>query len=81
MNSLVLNRLSSSEAERHAVNVRVGISKFSSSAKNMIIMEDGFDYKGGDLVCKRCGSKNISIKSGMMVDRAICNSCGNEDYI
>lgn len=44
-------------------------------------MEDGFDYKGGDLCCKRCGSKNISIKSGMMVDRAICNSCGNEDYI
>ena len=46
-----------------------------------INMEDGFDYKGGDLVCKRCGSKNISIKSGMMIDRAICNSCGNEDYI
>ena len=41
----------------------------------------GFDYKDGQLICKRCGSKNISVKSGMMTDRAWCNNCGNEDYI
>ena len=42
---------------------------------------DGFDYKNGELVCKRCGSRNVSVRPGMMTDRAICNSCGNEDYI
>ena len=44
-------------------------------------MVDGFDYKNGELVCKRCGSRNVSVRAGMMTDRAVCNSCGNEDYI
>ena len=40
-----------------------------------------FDYKDGELICKKCGSRNVSVKAGMMVDRAWCNDCGNEDYI
>jgi uncharacterized Zn finger protein (UPF0148 family) len=40
-----------------------------------------FELKDGQIVCKKCGSKNVSIKSGMMVDRAWCNDCNNEDYI
>ena len=40
-----------------------------------------FELKNGQIVCKKCGSKNVSIKAGMMVDRAICHECGNEDYI
>lgn len=42
---------------------------------------EGFEYKNGELICKKCGSKNVFIRAGMMVDRAICNNCGNEDYI
>ena len=40
-----------------------------------------FELKNGQIVCKKCGSKNVSIKAGMMVDRAWCNDCNNEDYI
>jgi formylmethanofuran dehydrogenase subunit E len=40
-----------------------------------------FELKDGQIVCKKCGSKNVSIKVGMMVDRAWCNDCNNEDYI
>ena len=49
--------------------------------KSLLLIMDGFDYKNGELVCKRCGSRNVSVRAGMMTDRAICNSCGNEDYI
>ena len=49
--------------------------------KKFVIIMDGFDYKNGELVCKRCGSRNVSVRPGMMTDRAVCNSCGNEDYI
>jgi transcription elongation factor Elf1 len=45
-----------------------------------MVME-GFEYKNGELICKKCGSRNVSVRAGMMVDRAICNNCGNEDYI
>ena len=41
----------------------------------------GFDYKDGELICKKCGSRNVSVRAGMMVDRTWCNDCGNEDYI
>ena len=47
---------------------------------NVMVM-DGFEYKNGELICKKCGSRNVSVRAGMMVDRAICNNCGNEDYI
>jgi len=40
-----------------------------------------FDYKDGELICKKCGSKNVSVRCGMMTDRAYCKDCGNEDYI
>ena len=40
-----------------------------------------FELKDGQIVCKKCGSKNVSIKAGMMVDRAWCNDCNNEDYL
>ena len=40
-----------------------------------------FELKDGQIVCKKCGSKNVSIKAGMMVDRAICHECGNKDYL
>jgi len=40
-----------------------------------------FDYKNGEWVCKNCGSKNICVRPGMLVDRIICEDCGNEDYI
>jgi len=48
--------------------------------KNIFSM-DGFDFKDGQLVCKRCGSRNVSVKAGMMTDRAWCNNCGNEGYV
>ena len=47
---------------------------------NHLIM-NSFDYKDGELICKRCGSKNVSVRCGMMTDRAYCKDCGNEDYI
>jgi len=40
-----------------------------------------FELKDGQIVCKKCGSKNVSIKAGIMADRAWCNDCNNEDYI
>jgi len=40
-----------------------------------------FEYKNDQWVCKKCGSTNVSIKTGMMVDRAWCNNCNNEDYL
>ena len=40
-----------------------------------------FELKDGQIVCKKCGSKNVSIKAGMMVDRAWCRECNNEDYL
>ena len=42
---------------------------------------DGFDFKDGQLVCRRCGSINVSVKAGMMTDRVWCNNCGNEGYV
>ena len=42
---------------------------------------EGFDYIDGELACKKCGSRNVSVKAGMFVDRAWCNNCDNEDYI
>ena len=41
----------------------------------------GFDYKDGELICKQCGSRSVTVRPGMMTDRATCNNCGNEDYI
>ena len=41
----------------------------------------GFEYKNGEWVCKNCGSKNVCVRPGMLVDRAICEDCGNEDYL
>jgi formylmethanofuran dehydrogenase subunit E len=43
----------------------------------------GFDYDTTNMTlkCKRCGSMNVTVRPGMMADRAICNDCGNEDYI
>lgn len=41
---------------------------------------DGFDFKDGQLVCRRCGSRNVYVKAGMMTDRITCLNCGNEDY-
>lgn len=38
-------------------------------------------YVGNTWRCEKCGSTDIFIKCGMMVDRAICNNCGNEDYV
>ena len=52
----------------------------SNALINVMVM-DGFEYKNGELICKKCGSRNVSVRAGMMVDRAICNNCGNEDYI
>ena len=49
--------------------------------KIIYIYMEGFGYKNGELVCKVCGSRNVTVRPGMMTDRAICNSCGNEDYI
>ena len=37
--------------------------------------------KNDNIRCKRCGSTNVSVKARMMVDRAWCNNCGNEDYL
>lgn len=34
-----------------------------------------------ELKCKKCGSKNISIRPGMFVDLVICRDCGWEDHI
>jgi late competence protein required for DNA uptake (superfamily II DNA/RNA helicase) len=48
--------------------------------KKRMFSMDGFDFKDGQLVCRRCGSRNVSVKAGMMTDRAWCNNCGNEDY-
>ena len=31
--------------------------------------------------CKKCGSKNITIKPGMFVDLMTCKNCGWEDHI
>lgn len=44
---------------------------------------DGFDYDTSDMTlrCRRCGSIDVTVRPGMMTDRAICNVCGNEDYI
>ena len=42
---------------------------------------DGFDFKDGQLVCRRCGSKNVLVRPGMITDRAWCNNCGNEGYV
>jgi transcription elongation factor Elf1 len=39
------------------------------------------EYKNGELYCKKCGSRNISVRAGVMVDMAICKNCGNEDYL
>lgn len=41
----------------------------------------GFDYKDGELICRNCGSRMVTVHPGMMTDRAWCNNCGNEDYI
>lgn len=35
-------------------------------------------YENGELKCSKCGSKNISIRSGMMCDLYTCRDCGNE---
>ena len=40
-----------------------------------------FEYKNDQWVCKKCGSTNVFIKAGMMVDRAWCRECNNEDYL
>jgi len=37
--------------------------------------------KNGNIRCKKCGSNDVSVKAGMMVDRAFCNNCQNEDYL
>ena len=34
-----------------------------------------------EFVCNRCGSNNVAVKPGMMLDRITCLDCGNEDYI
>lgn len=52
-------------------------SVFSLYLCNMDIDRD----KNGNLYCCRCGSRSISIRAGMMVDRAICNNCGAEEYL
>lgn len=41
---------------------------------------DGFDSKDGQLVCRRCGSKNVLVRPGMITDRITCFNCGNEVY-
>lgn len=59
---------------RRSVIRSVGSNPIASSMST-------FELKNGQIVCKKCGSKNVSIKAGMMVDRAWCNNCNNEDYI
>lgn len=44
-------------------------------------MSKEFIYKNNHWVCQRCGSIRVSIISGFMVDRLICNDCYNEDYV
>jgi RNA polymerase subunit RPABC4/transcription elongation factor Spt4 len=44
-------------------------------------MKDIVKTNDGSLICRNCGSKNITVRPGMMVDRAICNNCGNEEYL
>lgn len=41
----------------------------------------GFDFVNGELICRKCGSRMVTVHPGMMTDRAWCNNCGNEDYI
>ena len=31
--------------------------------------------------CRKCGSRNITIRPGFFVDLLICNDCGWEDHI
>ena len=71
----VCDNWQSGALEKHWSVKRLGGSSPSTSAMST------FEYKNGQIVCKKCGSKNVSIKAGMMVDRAWCNDCNNEDYI
>lgn len=49
--------------------------------ESIIIKPKGVTFENNEWRCNKCGSTDVTIRCGMMVDRAICNNCGNEDYI
>jgi len=65
------------------VDIVVDGYKHHAFNNNILLFMGGFDYDFTNMTlkCKRCGSTDVTIRPGMMTDRAICNNCGNEDYI
>lgn len=68
-------RASAFQAE-DAGSIPVICSKKVFKMTNFIYNRDENEF-----VCNRCGSGNVVVRPGMMVDRITCLDCGNEDYI
>ena len=64
------------------VDERTGLDENTASMSIYHLGRLGFKYIDRDtLQCEKCGSQNIWVKAGVMVDHAMCCDCGNEQYL
>ena len=64
------------------IDERTGLDGNAASMIIYHIGRLGYKYIDRDtLQCEKCGSQNVWVKAGIMVDRAICCDCDNEQYL